>query len=666
MEQWPTAALPIGAHAPWQAVAADDDLGNRQSSPLPTMRIVALSVFVALLFSCKAFALDGHADNDMQRVVILNAADPYLPAFLALDRAMREVIVARRGSSVSFHAEMLDMFRFEQNDLERDLVALLRKKYHGLRIDIVVAAGSNALDFALRHRDEVWPGATIVFHSVSDGLLQARGLDLPMVGVPVQLEFGPTIDLALRLQPATRTLAVVAGTADIDRERLSLLRSDLGRYAGQLDVQYLVGQSLDETLAQVRALPADASVLFLTMFRDGTGSLLVPRDVLTQIAAASPVPVFGIYETYLDRGIAAGSITSYTSQGRRAGELVNRVLDGEAAAAIGVLSPGSPSCIADARQLRHWGIDPRLLPPDCELRFVELTTWDRYHWQILAALAVMLAQGALIAALLRSRRRLHQSRNALHEEFTRRTQSESLASALHQRLARFGRERSLGAMATAIAHEVNQPLIAIQNYAQAARRRLEGAADDRPKVLELHAKIEAQAARAGAITQRVRALVGSSEVRLVPAPIVPLIEEVVRLVESEAAQLACRIVFAPVDGSPRVLADALQVQLVLVNLLRNAMQVLDGDHRADRTVSIDVRATDAHTVQVSVTDRGPGVPPERAADIFEPLSSSTSHGMGMGLAISRAIIDAHGGRIWVEPNPAGGAIFRFTLRRAEN
>jgi signal transduction histidine kinase len=120
----------------------------------------------------------------------------------------------------------------------------------------------------------------------------------------------------------------------------------------------------------------------------------------------------------------------------------------------------------------------------------------------------------------------------------------------------------------------------------------------------------------------------------------------------------------PVDDLPPVLADTLQVQLVLVNLLQNALYSACDSEGGDRLISVDVRPLDDEEVQVSVTDRGEGVPPEQIDDIFEPLYSGRSSGMGMGLAICRDIIEAHGGRVWYDPNPEGGAIFRFTLRQA--
>jgi len=274
---------------------------------------------------------------------------------------------------------------------------------------------------------------------------------------------------------------------------------------------------------------------------------------------------------------------------------------------------------------------------------------------------VFAAQAALILALIFKHRRLRQAQVVLADECERRTEAEAVASRLRDRLTRFGKERSLGAMAASIAHEINQPLIAIQNYAQAAKRRVQGDLDDKSKLAELFAKIEGQAERAGTITRRVRSLVSSGEPRLRPVSLCPLLEVVIRMLEPEVEGRGCGIDCTLTGSAPTVLADGLQVQLVLVNLLNNATQSLCAGGSEDRRVSVDVRHVSGNQVEVSVTDRGPGIPLGRAEDIFEPLYSSKRGGMGMGLAISRAIIEAHGGRLWHEPNPAGGAIFRFTL-----
>ena len=627
--------------------------------------IVRFVMVIALLVAptiVSAQAQDGEGAS--HRVVILNSVDPYLPAYVALDDALREAIRAGRKTPTELYAEPLDMGRFPQTLIENDLLALLHKKYRNLKVDVVVTVDEFALDLAERYGSELWPGAPIVFMSVSSSVLRGRSLGPRTIGVPFEFEFGPTIDLALKLRPGTKRLAVVTGTSELDRRFLGLLRTEIEGRIEPLPTEYIVGLTLTDTLAAVRALPVDAVVFYTSMLRDGAGVPLVPRDVLARIAEVSPVPVVSVFETFLGHGILAGSIASYGAQGRRTGEIVVRLLSGEDPAAIGVQTPIVPHCIADWQQVRRWGIAESLLPADCEIRFKEVTVWDHYSWQIFTTLAVILVQTALIITLMLNHRRLRQTQTALRDEYGRRNQAETTAAHLRGRLARFSKERSLGAMATAISHEINQPLIAIQNYAQAVKRRLQNNVDDKPKLIELFAKIEEQAERAGAITQRVRSLVGTSDVRLLPVSLCPLVEEVIRMMEPETEHRGCRITRQSAGDFPEVLADSLQLQLVLVNLLQNSMRSICSNERYDKQVSVDMDAIDDREVQVSVTDQGHGVPPDRVADIFEPLYSGTSGGMGMGLAISQAIIDAHGGRLWYEPNPTGGAIFRFTLRRS--
>ena len=156
---------------------------------------------------------------------------------------------------------------------------------------------------------------------MSSGELRARSLAPRTIGVPLQYDFGATLDLALKLRPATRRVAVVAGASESDRATLAIARASLEHYAGRFEVQEMVGLTLADTLVAVRRLPSDAIILYVLMFRDGAGVPLVPREVLERIAKVSRAPVFGVFETYLGHGIAAGAIASYRTQGRRAGEL---------------------------------------------------------------------------------------------------------------------------------------------------------------------------------------------------------------------------------------------------------------------------------------------------------------------------------------------------------
>jgi len=413
----------------------------------------------------------------------------------------------------------------------------------------------------------------------------------------------------------------------------------------------------------VRLLTRDAVVLYVTMFLDGDGMQYVPREVLRQIAAASAAPVFGVFETYLGHGIAAGSIESYGEQGRRTGELVARVLNGEEPSTIGVQPPVDATYLADFRQLRHWGIAENLMPEGSEVRYKEVTTWERYRWQILTALSVILVQAVLIGVLMIHRRRLHQTQYELHDEYERRRKAETAVLRVRTKLSRFSKQSSLGVMATAIAHEINQPLIAVQNYVLAARQRLRGDVDQSAKLEELLEKAGQQAGRVGEIIQRIRNLVTRDTPNLRPVLLISVIEQAIRIMEAEIENSGCEVKFRLPENLPPILADELQIQLVLINLLRNALRAVKNlEDSAERIIRIQVSRMSDRNVQVDVVDRGPGVAPARVAEIFAPLYTEMGDGMGMGLAVCQLVIEAHGGRIWYEPNPSGGAILSFTLR----
>jgi C4-dicarboxylate-specific signal transduction histidine kinase len=187
----------------------------------------------------------------------------------------------------------------------------------------------------------------------------------------------------------------------------------------------------------------------------------------------------------------------------------------------------------DAIELARWNVDEDRLPADSRIVYRQPSVWDDYRTEIMAAGLVIGLQGLLIVALLLNRARLHRTRAVLRNEYERRRQAEDVAFSLQRRLVKFSRQRTLGAMATGIAHEINQPLIAIQNYAQALRQRLRSHVDQRPKLLELLEKIEYQAARAGDTIQSLRNLVTTNSAKLRPVSLYFVLGQVIQMVEPD-------------------------------------------------------------------------------------------------------------------------------------
>jgi len=230
----------------------------------------------------------------------------------------------------------------------------------------------------------------------------------------------------------------------------------------------------------------------------------------------------------------------------------------------------------------------------------------------------------------------------------------------HRELLHVARLSELGQMAATLAHEVNQPLSAINNYLRAARRFL---ATDEPasrlKLEEAISKAADQSVRAGEIVHRLRHLTRRNESERRPEPIGQLLNEAASLAAIDARTRGVTVRLACDSADNFVLADRVEIQQVLLNLIRNALEAMEGQPRRELLVAAAARDD---MVEVSVADTGPGLAPEVAEKLFQPFVTTKSRGVGIGLSICQGIVADHGGRIWAEANRGGGTVFSFTLR----
>jgi two-component system, LuxR family, sensor kinase FixL len=243
---------------------------------------------------------------------------------------------------------------------------------------------------------------------------------------------------------------------------------------------------------------------------------------------------------------------------------------------------------------------------------------------------------------------------------TERQATERQLEELQSELARLSRLTAMGEMASTLAHEINQPLSAIANYLQGCSRLVEVIEHpNAPKIHDALAETTHQTLRAGQIIRQLREFVARGETEKRPENINKLVEEASALALVGAKEQGVKTVFRFDTRSGPVLVEKVQIQQVLLNLIRNAIEAMQGCPRKELVV--ETALLDGNMVEVRVADTGSGLADEIVPRLFHPFVTTKPAGMGVGLSISKRIVEAHGGEMWAEPNPGGGTVFHFTL-----
>ena len=304
--------------------------------------------------------------------------------------------------------------------------------------------------------------------------------------------------------------------------------------------------------------------------------------------------------------------------------------------------------IFDWRQLSRWGISESQLPPGSEIRFRQPSLWDQYRWQVIAILAIVLAQAAWITWLIVEHRR----RRAVEQELRQR-----VLEVIH-----LNRTTTASALSASVAHELNQPLGAIQSYTEAAELYLKSDPPNIDKVQQILANIRRDNTRAADIIGHLRGLLkkrGASEWH--EFDINDVVQDVLQFLEPEALKRGVALSANPAQGSPLVRADRVHLQQVILNLAMNGMDAMESCGPGAGKMSIQAARVGNSKIEVSVADTGRGIPPGKLNEVFDTFFTTKPQGTGLGLSIARTIVESYGGKIWAENRSGGGAVFRFML-----
>jgi len=692
------------------------------------------------------------------------------PSTPVIDAAIKESLLSNTAAPVAYFNEYLESDRLPVEAASNALSSYIQQKYASRPIDVVIAVADPAFQFVAQHRLDLFPSTPIVAatSSVVDSGLRTDGGGA--TGVTGGVGYGSTLDLALRLQPSTKRVFVIAYAPTLTL--VGSVRPELLPFAKRVELTYFEEPSIDRLLSAVRALPADSIVLFVRHSRDDGANPLLPADVARLVSEASPVPVYGVSNVYMGTGIVGGMLASREQIGRRLGEMARTILSGVPAKDIPV-EPIPLRATLDWRQLTRWGIDPSVLTGGADLQFRQPTIWESYRRYILAAIGLIALQTIFISALLVQRRQRQAAEAALRESeahfrimadtapvmvwrsgidkkcdffnqpwlsYTGRTIEQELGDGwtegvhlddlafcletynaafdarqpfrmeyrlrrfdgeyhavldsgvprweddgsfagyigscldisdrklaeralqeTHAELSRVSRLTALGEFAASIAHEVRQPLTAIIINARICLRWLSAAEPDLEEVKAGLLDVVTASQRAEEVIKRNRELFRHHKIEAAAVDINTVIGEAAALVNARLRYNEIDLVLSLGDGLPPVTGDRIELQQVLLNLIANAIDAMERVAPDSRRIEISSSSTSGPFVQVTVRDQGTGLGGVDIERMFTLSYTTKEAGTGVGLSVSRSIVEAHGGKLWAEQGSGGGATFCFTI-----
>jgi signal transduction histidine kinase len=610
----------------------------------------------ALIFGLMSFgASDSYAQVSnserslpVKRVLMIFNESKDVPGNIVLEQAVRAEMQKAVTNRIEFLAEYLDASHFSDKEHFRLFQDYLGKKYAGQKLDLILAFPSRDYRLAGELPHALFPDVPVVFVTINELEVPEWISKLGVTGIVQRYDLRGTLGLIMRLQPDTRRIVVIGGVSDVDRMTLARIEEASHALEG-IEFDFWTNRPVAELPGAVKSLPEGTVVLISTVMSDVNGQTFYMSQLAQMLAPSANVPVYVLGGWVLGSGAVGGSVVDSEDLGSRTAQLAVRVLNGANLETVPIESATKGIPMVDWRALKRWEIKENRLPPGCIVRFRPHSIWEEHQTLIVFTGTVLVAQAVTIAALLVQR---SQRRRAEMEIQRQRTE-----------LAHVARVSTMGQLASALTHELNQPLGAILRNAEAAEIFLQRDQPNLEEVRVILADIRRDDKRAGDVIDRMRTLFKRRSLATSRLDVRELVEDTVALAQPDAEARQIQLITQMSPQLPAVEGDRVHLQQVLLNLILNGMDAMNTIPKSRRLLVVRVGEAKGGNLQVAVSDSGTGIAPDAAVHIFEPFFTTKPDGMGMGLAISRTIIEAHGGDIRMESNALGGTTFTFTLPR---
>jgi signal transduction histidine kinase len=611
------------------------------------MWLAAAVVLVVSIGEAAAQPKPGETATQPKKILFLHAYGLNFQPWATWRREIRDELNRQSPRPLDIQEYALVTALTGDSAAEAKFVDYLKALYAQRPLDLIVALDAPSARLVQKHRADLFPTTPMLLAFVEVRRVERSMLTEQDVVVGTRIELVASVENILRLLPETKTIAVIAANSPNARFWVGEQKRELGPLLqNKVELIFYNERPFEEVLKEVASLPPRSAIFFLGLAVDGAGAEYGDKEPLKRISEVANAPIFALDESYFTGEAVGGPMFSPAEGARPAAAVAVRILGGEKADGIKVPPIEFATPKYDWRLLQRWNISESRLPPGSEILFREPTAWQRYAWQIALTLALILAQAGLIAILL--------------NEHRRRQLAEVQSQQRMAELARVIRFSTAGELTGSIAHEINQPLGSILVNAENVKAILKAPSPDIAELNEIVDDIVRDDRRASEVIRRMRSLLTKTPFELKSLDLNDVVRETAEFLSSQAVARKAKLTSSITPTALPIRGDRIQLQQVILNLVVNGIDAMKDTPVENRIIRIRTSRVEKFA-ELSVSDRGPGIPEDKLKEVFEPFFTSKAEGMGMGLSIARTIVEAHNGVIWAQNRDHGGASFRIKL-----
>jgi signal transduction histidine kinase len=614
--------------------------------------IAAVVVLVVSIGGTTAQPQSGETAAQPKKILLLHTFGPNFEQGAAWSREIQRELNKQSPRPLNIQEQSLVTALDGDDVADAKFVEYLKALYAQRPPDLIVALGAPAARFVQQHRPDLYPTTPMLLAAVEVRRVEPSMLSERDALAGVRYDQVAAFENVLRLLPATKTIAIILGNSPGERFWVGEHQRIVGPVLKKKNVELIFygEQPLAEILKAVATLPPHTALFYQQLAVDGAGAVYGDKEPLRRIYEVANAPIFSFDQSYFVGQVVGGPMFSPAEGAQLMAAVAVRMLGGEKMSGINPIGFSTPKY--DWRLLQRWNISESRLPPGSEILFREPSVWQRYSWQIASIVAVLLIQTGLIMVLLR--------------EHQRRQSAEVLARQRMAELAHVNRFSTAGELTASIAHEINQPLGSILTNAETAEAILKSQSPDiakLPDIIELKdivSDILHDDRRATEVIRRMRALLKKTPFEQKQFDLNEVVQETIRFFSALAISHKFQLVNVITPDPLPIIGDRIQLQQVILNLVMNGIDAMKDTANENRIITIKTSAVE-NFAELSVSDRGSGIPEDKLEEVFEPFFTTKGEGMGMGLSIARTIIETHHGMISTKNRDHGGATFRISL-----